>query len=105
MAIQGDEVGKDEISAAVVELHVEFSQSASLDGDTFEYEYSTDGATFLRPRLIGSAFAEDFDRVWALPDDLSGTVEVRVVDTNRTPGSGSFADTVSIDEIFIRVVP
>ena len=92
-------------AGSVVELHVEFSQSASLDGDTFEYEYSTDGATFLRPRLIGSAFAEDFDRVWALPDDLSGTVEVRVVDTNRTPGSGSFADTVSIDEIFIRVVP
>lgn len=91
-------------AGSTVELHAEFGQSFSLDGDGFEFEYSTDGSVFTEPRQIASAFVEDSDRVWELPDGLSGAVVVRVVDTDRTPGN-TFRDTVSVDEIFIRSVP
>jgi len=39
-----------------------------------------------------------------LPAGTGGTITVRVVDTDHTPG-GQSLDTVSIDEIWIRTVP
>jgi hypothetical protein len=76
-----------------------------LDGDEFRYEYSSDGTVFQEARLVSSSFFEDSDRVYELPASLAGTVTVRVVDTDRTPGQGAAQDTVSVDELFLRSVP
>jgi hypothetical protein len=46
----------------------------------------------------------DADLSAALPASLSGTVLIRVIDTNRTQGTQDL-DTVSIDELFIRSNP
>ena len=35
---------------------------------------------------------------------LSGSVLIRVYDTDRTPGN-QYLDTVGVDQLFIRVVP
>jgi hypothetical protein len=87
-----------------VELHVEWTHSAGLDGDAFVFEYSTDGASFTEiVNPINFAFVEDWDQAWALPDDLAGPVVIRVVDTNRE--TGTFEDTVAIDELFVRSIP
>jgi hypothetical protein len=47
---------------------------------------------------------DNVDRVAVLPGSLSGTVTIRVVDTDRTAGHQTL-DTFSIDELWIRAVP
>jgi hypothetical protein len=89
-----------------IELHVEGFRTASSDGDGFAFEYSTDGGSVWTPISLPSlpTADNDTDLVALLPGGLSGSVIVRVVDTNRGPG-GQFLDTVSIDQLFIRSVP
>ena len=69
-------------------------------------EISDDGGSSWYPTGLSSLpFADDdTDRQGSLPSSLSGTVEIRVTDTDRTPGNSAL-DTVSIDELFIRSVP
>jgi hypothetical protein len=86
------------------ELHVVGFRSNSTDGDDFQFEYSTNGTTFTPVPLTLPFAGAGIDVVAALPDSLSGTVTIRVVDTDRTAGHASF-DTVSIDALWIRTVP
>ncbi len=87
-----------------VELHVEGSRTSSADGDSFRFEWSTDGTTWTPVSMPALPTVEGGDVQGLLPSNLSGTVTVRVVDTNRTAGSQTL-DTVSIDELWIRAVP
>jgi hypothetical protein len=86
------------------ELHVEGFRSISTDGDDFRFEYSTDGTNFTPVTLTLPLADDDTDRVATLPGSLSGSVTIRVVDTDRTPGHQTL-DTVTIDEIWVRGVP
>jgi hypothetical protein len=86
------------------ELHVEGIRSSSTDGDDFRFEYSTDGTNFTPVALTLPLADDDIDRIATLPGSLSGTVTVRVVDTDRTPQHQTL-DTVTIDELWIRAVP
>ncbi len=89
------------VSAATTrELHVEGARSVSTDGDDFRFEWSTNGTTFT-PIAILSLDGSDFDVVGAFPGGAAGTVTIRVVDTDRTPGHQTL-DQVQIDEIFVR---
>jgi hypothetical protein len=91
-------------AGTVKQLHVEGFKSSSTDGDDFRFEYSTDGTNFT-PVTLTLALADDsIDRIATLPGSLSGTVTIRVVDTDRTAGHQTL-DTVTIDEIWIRAVP
>ncbi len=96
----------DVAAGARVELHVEGFRSISADGDDFVFEYSTDGGTVWNPiALAGLPDADDdTDRVAPLPSTLVGSVLVRVIDTDRTPGNQAL-DTVAVDEIWIRSLP
>ena len=68
--------------------------------DEFLFEYSTDGLTWLPMLTVSntdpSAAAETFN----FPTAVSGTVLVRVTDTDRSRPEGT-ADTISIDQISI----
>jgi hypothetical protein len=86
-------------AGTVKQLHVEGFKSSSTDGDDFRFEYSTDGTNFAPVTLTLPVADDGTDRIATLPGSLSGTVTVRVVDTDRTPTSD--ADTVTIDEIWI----
>ncbi len=87
------------------QLHVEGFRSTSTDGDNFRFEYSTDGVSFTAVTLASLPFADNgIDLVGALPAGLSGTVTIRVVDTDRTPGNQA-VDSVSLDELFLRAAP
>ncbi len=89
-----------------VELHVEGFRTTSSDGDDFAFEYSTDAGGSWNPISLASLpFGDDdADRTGSLPGTLSGSVTVRVVDTNRAQGTQGI-DTVSVDRIWIRSVP
>ncbi len=92
-------------AASRTELHVEGSRTSSFDNDNFRFEYSTDGTNFTAVSVPDLPFSDNnADLQGILPAGLSGTVTIRVVDTNQNPG-GQFLDTVSIDEIWIRTVP
>lgn len=88
-----------------IELHVEGSRTNSTDGDTFRFSWSTNGTNFFPLTTADLPLSDNDSEVQAtLPATLSGTVTIRVIDSNRTPGT-QFLDTVSTDEIWIRTVP
>jgi agmatine/peptidylarginine deiminase len=93
-------------AGSVQELHVEGVRSASPDGDGFVFEYSEDGDSNWWPvsMTVLPTTDNDVDLVGSLPSSLSGSVMVRVVDTDRTPGRRNL-DTVWVDELFVRTVP
>jgi N-acetylneuraminic acid mutarotase len=91
-------------AGTVKQLHVEGFESSSTDGDDFRFEYSTDGTTFTPVTLTLPLADDNVDRIAALPGSLTGTVTIRVVDTDRTAGHQTL-DTVTIDELWIRAVP
>ena len=91
-------------AGTVKQFHVEGFKGSSTDGDDFRFEYSTDGTNFT-PVTLSLPLADDnIDRIATLPGTLSGTVTIRVVDTDRTAGHQTL-DTVTIDELWIRAVP
>lgn len=94
----------DVAPGARIELHVEGSRSSSGDGDSFLFEWSTDGANWTTVSMPALPVSEGPDVQGLLPPSLSGNVTIRVVDTNRNPGT-QFLDTVSVDELWIRAVP
>jgi hypothetical protein len=82
-----------------VVLIIEARREANADGDDFAIEYSTDGMNFYQLVLINAE--TDTVRQAPLPVGTVGTVTVRVVDTDRTPGNAS-SDAVYIDRLFLR---
>ena len=68
----------------------------NADGDNFVFEYSTDGVTFLPLVTVASATEQVYSV--GMPF-LSGTVYVRVTDSDRAWGSTSL-DAVYVDEMY-----
>ncbi len=86
------------------EFHLEGWRTPSSDGDDFRFEYSTDGVSW-NPILAGVPPADpDAEQVASLPAGLTGTVTVRVIDTDRTAGNQPL-DTVWVDEVWVRSIP
>ena len=93
-------------AGASKELHVEGFRSSSTDGDDFRFEISTNGGGSFVPVTMSSLPFSDgsIDLIGTLASGITGSVIVRVVDTDRTAGHQTF-DTVTIDEIWIRAIP
>ncbi|MCZ6872323.1 MAG: fibronectin type III domain-containing protein [bacterium] len=89
-------------SGSAITLHVNTFGSASTDGDTFLFQYAVDGGAFVDTfELMGNNLTGW--ETWLLPSIAGGgTVDIRVIDTDRTRGHRA-ADTISVDELFIRV--
>jgi len=69
--------------------------------DDFLFQYSTDGATWTDMVTVTKTGDDDTAQTYDFAGALSGTVYVRVIDTDRSPGNTAL-DTLSIDEMFIR---
>jgi hypothetical protein len=86
------------------QLHVEGFRSNSADSDDFRIEFSIDGGTYFYALPLSlPLFDDDVDQIVTLGGTGSSVI-VRIVDTNHAQGTQSL-DTVSIDEIWIRVAP
>jgi len=73
----------------------------SSDGDSFQFQWSADGSSFTNAFVVSSQLTNN-QQVAALPNNLSGTVYVRVIDTDNSQGN-STTDTVYVDYLVIRV--
>ena len=93
-------------SGTQLELHLEAHQTDSQDNDYFPFEFSTNGGqswlTLFQAYL--GATDSNSDLTYALPPLPAGPLLLRVRDTNHSGGS-TFRDTVTIDEIFVRLTP
>ena len=79
-------------------FHLEaFHNSTAED---FQFDYSTDGGSSWMSLLTLTATTEDSQMV-TMPSGLSGSVVVRVVDSNRSRGESS-ADSVFIDQMYFE---
>jgi hypothetical protein len=92
--------------ASRFELHVEGIRTGSRDGDDFVFEYWDGvGETWVPIVMSSLPFTDDdSDLVGVLPSGLTGDLQLRVVDSDRTEGHQDL-DVVSIDELFVRGAP
>lgn len=86
-------------SSDTVSFYVEAYKTSSSDGDDFVFAYSTDDSSYTDMVTV----TETYETVqsFVLPGYMSGTVYIRVTDTDETPGNKSL-DTISIDHMYIR---
>jgi hypothetical protein len=67
------------------------------------FAYSTDGTNFTPMVTVTKTDDDDTDQTFVLPSNLSGTVYIRVMDTDRTKGlDPQPLDTIFLDHMFIR---
>jgi hypothetical protein len=85
-----------------VTFHVEASCTDNNEGDDFIFEYSTDDVNFIPILTVTkTAYSNILLKSFSLPDELSGTIYVRLADTDHSPGN-TVLDRVFIDQMFIR---
>jgi hypothetical protein len=89
----------DVTGGTTVTLFIDAAASTSSDGDDFVFEYAPDGESFA-PVLIVPAGGDGLYS-GSLPSTLSGTVHIRVRDTNRTQGARAL-DRIVVDHLFVR---
>ena len=80
---------------------LEAYKSVSVDGDNFVFAYSTDNSTYVNMLTVTNTADNDTLQNYVMPATTSGTVYIRVIDTNRSQGNRS-QDTVLIDQMYIR---
>ncbi len=77
-------------------------QSASADGDTFDFAWSANGTDWSPMFSVSVTSNPGTPRSFGLPAGTSGTVYIRVTDTNRDRGNRS-KDTINVDLLMVQV--
>jgi hypothetical protein len=91
----------DVTGGSSVTFYVEAYKTANSEGDNFVFAYSTDNVNFTDMVTVSKTSDDNVAQSFVLPGSLSGTVYIRVKDTNQSQGNRSL-DTVYIDEMYIR---
>ncbi len=84
---------------ATVTFLVEAHQTATSDGDNFVFAYSTDDVSYTDLVTVYSTSDQIYSA--SMPTSVSGTVYIRVLDTDQTPGNDIY-DEVFIDEMYVE---
>jgi C1A family cysteine protease len=84
-----------------VTFYLEAYHTISTDDDNFVFAYSTDDSTYTDMLTVTKTSDDDTSQSYELPDLLSGTVYIRVVDTDSGRGNQDM-DTIYIDHMYIR---
>jgi hypothetical protein len=82
-------------------LHVEAFHDFSADGDDFVFSYSVDGVNFTDAITVTRIADDDLAQTASL-GSVSGTVTIRVDDSNHSAGSNAHFDTLYVDTLFIE---
>jgi hypothetical protein len=90
----------DVTGGELVTFFVEAHHTANAEGDDFLFSYSTDDINYTEMLTVTKTEDDDSSNFFVLPGDLSGTVYVRVVDTDRTQGN-KILDSLYVDSLFI----
>jgi hypothetical protein len=91
----------DVTGGSSITFYLEAHRTANTEGDDFVFAYSTDGSVYTDMVTVSKNADDDTYQTCELPSDISGTVYIRVMDTDRTAGNRAL-DTINIDHLFIR---
>lgn len=83
-----------------ITFYIEAYKTSNSENDDFTFAYSTDDVSYTDIVTISKTSDDNTLQSATLPNTLSGTVYLRVVDTDSTPGNSSI-DTLYIDEMYI----
>jgi hypothetical protein len=83
------------------EFHLKADRSAVYGVDDFVFAYSTDDVTYTDMIIVDENTPQDEYQTFTLPPTLSGTVYIRVKDTDQGAGNREI-DGVRVDHMFIR---
>jgi subtilisin family serine protease len=89
--------------ASDVTLHVEAHHSFTLDYDDFTFSYSTDGVSFAEILTVTKTDDDDQSQTAPLPAGVSGTVWIRVADTDRSKGNTRI-NRLYVDLLLLRAL-
>jgi hypothetical protein len=80
-----------------------FVQAHHTGTENFQFSYSTNGgSTWVNMVTITKTVDNDTYQTYAMPNNLTGTVLVRVVDLDRS-NNEPIIDSIYVDDMFIRV--
>lgn len=85
---------------AVVSVFANAWRNVATENDDFTFAWSTDGTNYTDMFTVATADPDNV--VMAVLPQLSGTVYIRVVDTDQSTGNRQ-KDTINVDHLFIRV--
>ncbi|MHC4784057.1 MAG: carbohydrate-binding protein, partial [Planctomycetota bacterium] len=83
-----------------VTFYVEAYHTSNTEGDDFVFAYSTDDSTYIDMLTVSKTSDDDQVQSYVLPSSLSGTVYIRVMDTDQSTGN-KVLDTLFVDEMYI----
>jgi len=84
---------------STVIFYLEAYRTDNSDGDNFTFAYSTDDVTYTNMVTVSSAVEEVY--TYSISGGASGTLYVRVIDTDRNWGNSS-NDAINIDEMYFE---
>jgi hypothetical protein len=87
-----------------VTFYLEAYRPANSDNDNFTFAYSTNGTSWTNMVTVTKTADDNAYQTYALPAGTSGTVYVRVIDTNRQKNKTSL-DSIYVDHMFFRSQP
>jgi len=88
-------------SSQTVTLYANAWSGGSTDGDTFDFQYSLNGGGNWTTAFNVSSTSSSNVQSFAIPGVQSGTIMVRVIDTNRAAGHRE-KNKVSIDHLYLK---
>lgn len=91
----------DVIGGTAVTFYLRAFKTPSSDGDDFDFAYSTDDIIYNDMLTVTKTTDDGGYDTFILPASLSGTVYIRVVDTDRSQGNRAL-DEILVDHLFIR---
>jgi uncharacterized repeat protein (TIGR02543 family) len=94
----------DVTGGATVTFYIEAYHSPNSEGDDFEFSHSTDDQTYTYMLTVVKTEENNGYQTFSLPSNLSGTVYIRVTDTDQTRGN-TFKDSIYIDHMYIESSP
>jgi hypothetical protein len=78
---------------------------ANSESDNFELQFSPNGGStwisFDPPLVIANGTSQGNTQVAVFPEGTKGNIDIRIIDTDSTPGATS-TDSVVVDQLFIR---
>jgi len=91
----------DVVGGDIVTFYVEAYHTANSEGDDFVFAYSMDNVTYTDMLTVTKTTDDDTYQTYSLPSSISGTVYIRVQDTDDSRGNG-LPDMIYVDHMFIR---
>jgi hypothetical protein len=83
-------------------MRVQAHHTANSENDHFQFLYSLDNSAYVPMLTVTKTADDDIEQTYAFPEDVAGTLYVKVKDTDHTAGKKAL-DTVHVDRLAVAV--